>query len=121
MNETASTGRPRRTMRILPRLGMLLVLVLALGQGSVQLASSQFLQIGPGAALRPLMSAVLIRYWPIRVWAVHNSSQALVVVGCTAAALLIAARYLLLLWHNQMHASTSSAAALEEATRGSTS
>ena len=102
MNETTAAGRPRQTIRVLPRLGMLLFLMLALGEGSVQLASSEFIHVGPGAALRPLIRAILIRYWPIRVWAVHNSLQALVILGCTAAALLIAARYLLILWHNQI-------------------
>src|SRR5258708_3397255 len=101
MNETTAAGRPRQTIRILPRLGMLLFLMFAIGEGSVQLASSEFLHVGPGAALlRPLIRAILIRYWPIRVWAVHNSVQVLVILGCTAAALLVTARYLLILWHN---------------------
>ncbi len=107
MNEAPQAGRPRQSIRILPRLGMLLFLMLALGEGSVQLASSEFLHVGPGAALRPLFRAILIRYWPLRVWVVHNSVEALVALGCIAAVLIIAARYLLLLWHNQIVARLS--------------
>src|SRR6266852_4785656 len=107
MNEAPPARRPRQTIQILPRLGMLLFLMLALGEGSVQLASSGFLHVGPGAALRPLFRAILVRYWPLRVWVVHNSVQALVVLGCTATILIIAARYLLLLWHNQIVARLS--------------
>jgi type IV secretory pathway TraG/TraD family ATPase VirD4 len=108
MNETTVMGRPRQSLQILPRLGMLLLLMFALAEGSVQLASSEFLRTGPGAALvRPLVRAILIRYWPVRVWVIHHSVQALVALACTAAILVIAARYLLLLWHNQIVARLS--------------
>ncbi len=108
MNEPTAPGRPRQTIQLLPRLGMLVFLMLALGEGSIQLVSSEFLHIGPGAALlRPLVRAILIRYWPIRVWVVHHSAEALTAVVCTAAALLIVARYSLLLWHNQIVARLS--------------
>jgi len=103
MNDRTPRERPGQSLQILPRLGMLLFLVLGLGEGSVHFALGDFVYGGPGAALvRRLVRAILIRYWPVRVWAIHYWVEALVGLAFAVAILLIAAylvmRVALLLW-----------------------
>ena len=108
MNGQQVTGRPTQSIAILPRLAAAIFVVFAICEGSVQFASSEVLNNGPlGPVARILVRAVLLKYWPIRVWILEH--PALVVSGVLASIALIifVVRFSLLLWHNEVVARLS--------------
>src|SRR5215468_334017 len=103
MNGQQVTGRSGQSVAILPRLAWALFLAFAICVGSVRFGSNDVLNNGPlGPVVRIVVRAVLLKYWPIRVWTLDH--VALVACGAlgSVALIILVVRSSILLWHNEV-------------------
>src|SRR5262244_3209828 len=103
MNGQQDAGRSSQSIAILPRLAWALFVAFAICEGSVRFGSNEVLNNGPlGPVVRIVVRAVLLKYWPIRVWTLDN--VALVAWGAlgSAALIILVLRSSVLLWHNEV-------------------